>query len=284
MDRSSDRQPGWDEASSRDFIDLGRFFVPEREEQIAAVLALIPDPGDGLLVDLCCGEGLLSRALLERFPRARVLALDLSPAMLAQARITCADGSGGEDRFETRAFDLADRSWRFRDQFPEPVRAFVSSLAIHHLDGPAKRQLYRDLAAALAPGGALVIADLVQPATPAALALAAKGWDDAVRRRSLELSGGLGPYERFLDLRWNLWAGTEPDPIDKPSTLLDQLRWLEEAGLAGVDVGWLKAGHAVLGGTLPDLGPDQRDRGPVDPDLGPDERDRGSKGSDPGPG
>lgn len=243
-----DRQPGWDESNSRDFIDLGRFFVPEREEQIEAVLALIPDPGDGLLVDLCCGEGLLSRALLERFPRARVLALDLSPAMLAQARVTCANCSDGADRFETRPFDLADRSWRFRDQFSEPVRAFVSSLAIHHLDGPGKRQLYRDLAAALAPGGALVIADLVLPATPAAQALAAKAWDDAVRHRSLELSGGLGPYEKFLEMQWNLWADPKPDPIDKPSTLFDQLRWLEEAGLNGVDVCWLKAGHAVFGG------------------------------------
>jgi tRNA (cmo5U34)-methyltransferase len=240
-----DRQSGWDEANSNDFIDLGRFFVPEREEQIAAVLGLIPDPGDGLLVDLCCGEGLLSRALLERFPRARVLAMDLSPTMLAQARATCAAISGGAGRFDTRPFDLADRSWR---AFPEPVRAFVSSLAIHHLDGEGKRQLYRDLAAALAPGGALVIADLVQPSTPASQALAAKAWDDAVRRRSLDLTGGLGPYEKFLDLRWNLWAETEPDPIDHPSPLLDQLRWLEEAGLNGVDVAWLKAGHAVFGG------------------------------------
>src|SRR5436305_8435722 len=248
MDRQPDRQPGWDEANSRQFVGLGRCFVPEREEQIAAVLGLIPDPGDGLLVDLCCGEGLLSRALLERFPRARVLALDLSPIMLAQARATCAVISGEAGRFDTRPFDLADRSWRSRDQFPAPVRAFVSSLAIHHLDGEGKRQLYRDLAAALAPGGALVIADLVQPATPASQSLAAKAWDDAVRRRSLELSGGLVPYEKFLDLRWNLWAETEPDPIDHPSPLLDQLRWLEEAGLSGVDVAWLKAGHAVFGG------------------------------------
>ena len=141
MDRQTG-QPGWDEADSRDFIDLGRIFVPEREEQIAAVLAMIPDPGDGLLVDLCCGEGLLSRALLERFPRARVLAMDLSPAMLAHARASLAshgsqgDQGGHGDRFTTRPFDLADRSWR---TFPEPVHAFVSSLAIHHLDGAGKQ-------------------------------------------------------------------------------------------------------------------------------------------------
>ena len=237
-----DRPPGWDETDSRQFLALGRFFVPEREEQIATIAAVIPQPGDGLLVDLSCGEGLLSLALLERFPRARVLGLDLSPAMLEQARGTCAAFA---DRFEARLFDLADASWRV---FSEPVRAFVSSLAIHHLDGEGKRRLYRDLAAALAPGGAVVIADLVLPATPAAQALAAAAWDESVRRRSLALAGDLEPYQRFVDLRWNLWAETEPDPVDHPSPLFAQLRWLEEAGLAGVDVYWMKAGHAVFGG------------------------------------
>jgi tRNA (cmo5U34)-methyltransferase len=240
-----DRQAGWNEADSQEFIDHGRFFVPEREEQTATVLDLIPDPGAGLLVDLCCGEGLLSAALLERFPRARVLAMDLSPTMLEKARATCAAHGG---RFETRPFDLADRSWR---TFPEPVHAFVSSLAVHHLDGAGKRGLFRDLAAALAPGGVLVIADLVLPATPAAHALAARAWDEAVRRRSLELAGELGPYEVFRDERWNLWADPAPDPIDQPSPLFDQLRWLAEAGFAGVDVHWMKAGHAVYGGVRP---------------------------------
>ena len=237
-----ERTAGWDEHDSHDFIDLGRFFVPDREEQVAAVLDMVPDPGDGLLVDLCCGEGLLSRALLERFPRARVLAMDLSPAMLEHARAALA--AYGE-RFTARQFDLAERSWR---SFPEPVRAFVSSLAVHHLDGAGKRELFLDLAAALAPGGAVVIADLVKPATPASHQIAARAWDGAVRRRSLELAGHLGPYEKFRDERWNLYADPEPDPIDQPSPLLDQLRWLEAAGLTGVDVCWLKAGHAVFGG------------------------------------
>ncbi|HEV8581549.1 MAG TPA: methyltransferase domain-containing protein [Thermoanaerobaculia bacterium] len=239
----SDPEAGWGEEDSRRFLDLGRFFVPDREEQIATIAGVIPQPGDGLLVDLCCGEGLLSRALLERFSRARVLALDLSPAMLETARGTCAEFA---DRFETRPFDLADLSWR---AFSEPVRAFVSSLAVHHLDGEGKRRLYRDLAAALAPGGAVVIADLVQPASSSAQAEAARAWDEAVRRRALELAGRLEPYEKFRELRWNLWAETEPDPIDHPSPLFDQLRWLEEAGLRSVDVYWMKAGHAIFGGT-----------------------------------
>jgi tRNA (cmo5U34)-methyltransferase len=243
--------PGWDEADSREFIDSGRLFVPDREEQIATVLDLIPEipePGEGLLVDLCCGAGPLTAALLERFPRARVLAMDLSPTMLEHVRSTLDDVPGVGDRLQTRQFDLADTSWR---SFPEPVHAFVSSLAIHHLDGEGKRQLFCDLAAALAPGGAVVIADLVRPASPAGQALAAKAWDEAVRRRSQEIAGDLAPYKIFQEERWNFYADPDPDPIDQPSPLINQLQWLAEAGLIGVEVHWLKAGHAIFGGFRP---------------------------------
>ena len=238
----------WDESDSLGFLDQGRFFVPEREEQIAAVCALIPDPGAGLLVDLCCGEGLLSRALLERFPLATVHAYDGSEAMLSHVRQALAPFG---NRLATRQFDLADRSWRRFEGSSPPLRGFVSSLAIHHLDGAEKRDLFRDLYAALAPGGAIAIADLVQPQGAGAHRFAADSWDEAVRRRALELGGDLKPLEVFRTERWNYYADPEPDPFDKPSPLTDQLRWLAEAGFFGVDVVWMKAGHAVFGGVKP---------------------------------
>src|SRR6476646_7713764 len=221
----TERTPGWDEADRREFIDSGHLFVPAREEQIATVLDLvpeIPDPGEGLLIDLCCGAGLLTAALLERFPHARVLAMDLSPAMLEHVRTTLNALLGVGDRLQTRQFDLADTTWR---RFPEPVHAFVSSLAVHHLDGEGKRRLFGDLAEALAPGGAVVVADLVLPASPAGQALAAKAWDEAVRRRSLEIAGDLAPYKIFREERWNFYADPDPDPIDQPSPLINQLQW-----------------------------------------------------------
>lgn len=36
-----------------------------------------------------------------------------------------------------------------------------------------------------------------------------------------------------------------------PSRLLDQLKWLEEAGFQQVDVYWMQAGHAIYGGEKP---------------------------------
>ncbi len=77
----------WSESDSEHFIDEGRYFVPERETQIETICTAIPPlEGAGHIVELCCGEGLLTRALLERFPAATVLALDGSQTMLDSAR------------------------------------------------------------------------------------------------------------------------------------------------------------------------------------------------------
>ncbi|HVT59589.1 MAG TPA: class I SAM-dependent methyltransferase [Thermoanaerobaculia bacterium] len=272
------RKERWDEQDSRTFIDYSRFFVPGREEQIAAFCDLVSaavepaavppappsaSPADSdlrevphvysrtcgpVLVELCCGEGLLARALLERLPGATVFGYDGSQAMLDSAAAALA--AFGE-RFATCLFDLADCSWRGFETLPRAPRAIVSSLAIHHLDGAAKRALFGDLFRAFAPGGLLLIADLVRPATAAGAALAARAWDDAVRQRALALAGNLDPLEVFRRDRWNYFADPDPDPLDRPSPLTDQLRWLGEAGFGAVDVYWMKAGHALFGGAKP---------------------------------
>ena len=144
---------GWSEADSENFIDYGRYYVPEREQQIETICSLIPDtPPPSHVVELCCGEGLLSHALLERLPNATVHAFDGSPKMLAHTRTRLAQFG---DRFDTTQFDLAASDWR---AFPWPLTGVVSSLAIHHLDGPGKAALFADVARALAPGGVFVVA------------------------------------------------------------------------------------------------------------------------------
>ncbi|HTQ81160.1 MAG TPA: methyltransferase domain-containing protein [Thermoanaerobaculia bacterium] len=238
-----DLKPSWDEVDSQDFLDHGRFFVPDREEQIEALCALVPEPqGPVHIVELCSGEGLLCGALLDRFPTATVHAYDGSTAMLAAAASRLA--SHGE-RFEARPFELADRSWR---TFPWPVHAVLSSLAIHHLENREKAELFADLSRALSPGGVLLVADIVLPVHREGRALAAHTWEAAVKRRCLDLVGDLSPLQVFREERWNFYADPEPDPADKPAPLFDQLRWLAEAGFSGVDVFWMKAGHAIFGG------------------------------------
>lgn len=236
----------WTEETSELFADYGEYFVPERDAQMETVCALVPDLADSPhVVDICCGDGLMSETLLARLPGVMVHAYDGSPTMLAKTHDRLAAYQG---RFETREMNITATDWR---RFPWPVRAFVSSLAIHHLDGPGKQALFSDLAAALAPGGAVIIVDLVEPETAVGKAVSAKAWDDAVRSRSLELDGDLAAFEFFRDDQWNYFDDPAPDPLDQPSALLDQLKWLEAAGLEHVDVHWLKAGHAIFSGRKP---------------------------------
>jgi tRNA (cmo5U34)-methyltransferase len=237
---------GWDEGNSRDFLDYGRYFVPDRERQIGIIADMIPPPPAGaLLVELCPGEGLLSRALLQRFPACRLLALDGSAEMRARTQATC---RAEADRLTVAAFDLASRDWR---TFSERPQAIVSSLAIHHLDGSEKRMLFRDLAAALASAGVLVIADIVRPPDARGLNVAAEQWDEAVRARALALDGDLRAFAEFERLGWNYFRDSGGNSIDKPSSLAEQLAWLAEAGFVGVDCQWLLAGHAIFGGRKP---------------------------------
>jgi tRNA (cmo5U34)-methyltransferase len=236
----------WSEEASQTFIDFGRYFVPERELQIEAFCDLIPPRDQSFnILELCCGEGLLAGALLERFPSCTVYGFDGSPAMLEHAQQRLASY---RERFQTRLFDLADRSWRA----PEwPVHAVVSSLTIHHLDGAGKQQLFQDVARLLQPGGVFLIADVIAPASAAGAALAAKAWDAAVRQRALEIDGNQEAFGYFEREKWNMYRYPDPDDIDKPSRLLDQLNWLEQVGFADVDVFWMKAGHALFGGRRP---------------------------------
>ncbi len=236
----------WSETESRLFLDEGAYYVPERELQIRVICDLIPPAAGPVdLVELCPGEGLLTRALLERFAEARVHAFDGSPTMLASTRETAGAEAG---RLSTREFDLAADDWR---ALGFACHAVVSSLAVHHLDGPQKQALFADLFGALVPGGVFVLADLIAPARPAGVRVAADCWDEAVKERAQALDGNLTAFERFRADDWNHYSAPEPDPVDMPSALFDQLRWLAEAGFTAVDVHWMKAGHAIMSGVRP---------------------------------
>jgi tRNA (cmo5U34)-methyltransferase len=237
---------GWNEDSSAEFIDTGRYFVPERELQMETICQLVETAaGDGPIVELCCGQGLLSKAILDRFPTRTVRAFDGSPTMM-KAAATLLEEYG--ERFQVEQFDLHDRAWR---KFSNPVAAVVSSLAIHHLTGDEKRLLFADIAKILLPGGVFVIADIIEPVGSWSARVAGQAWDDAVRKRSLDLDGTLVGFHKFQAVQWNLFTASEPDPFDKPSPLLDQTQWLKEAGFVDVDVVWMLAGHAIFGGRRP---------------------------------
>lgn len=238
----------WQEDDSAFFATYGDAVTPSRAEQHAMINALIPAKTDEpcRVVDLACGAGGLIGAILDHFPAARGVAYDGSEHMLKEAARNLSRFGG---RIAFREFDLFDRSWLA--SLNEPARALVSSLAIHHLDGPGKQQLFRDLFEHLEPGGALLIIDLMRPVNARAYVAYAESWEAAVEEQFRMLPDGDRLYQIFRD-QWSFYRDPpDSDPTDKPSKLTEQLDWLRAAGYVDVDCFWLRAGHAIYGGYRP---------------------------------
>jgi cyclopropane fatty-acyl-phospholipid synthase-like methyltransferase len=186
------------------------------------------------------GPGTLSYALLDCFPQASVVALDGSASMRAHAQERLSDFGS---RFSIHAFELEASDWI---SHLDSVDSVVSSLCLHHLSGKDKRRLFSSIFQRISPRGALVIADLVEPQLPQARELFASGWDRSVEEQSNAKAGSTELFDRFVSEKWNYYRF--PDPIDRPSALIDQLTWLKEAGFAVADCFWLRGGHAIFGG------------------------------------
>ena len=100
------------------------------------------------LAEVGCGSGALT-ALLAPIAN-RILAIDLSPAMLQLARTRCA-------RWTQVAFEQVDANrW---DPEPRSLDAIVSVATLHHLDPGVVLPRW---VAALRPGGILVVLDVLE--------------------------------------------------------------------------------------------------------------------------
>lgn len=237
----------WSESTSQQFLEISELFVPGRVEQANTLLGLIPARQDEsfTIVELAAGGGELAEKILEWFPHCSYLALDGSIVMLERLNQRLARFG---ERVTIRLFDIAARDWRV--QLPTPLRCVFSSLCVHHLYGEEKQQLFQDMAQLLEPGGALLLADIIQPANRQIAELFARQYDDLVREQSLATRGDLSGFTRFQEMHWNYFRYDieDPDDYDHPSPLSDQLRWLNESGFSNVDCYWMRAGHAVYGG------------------------------------
>ena len=67
----------------------------------------------------------------------------------------------------------------------------------------------------------------------------------------MQLRGSLSGFVSFCSERWNHHALEDPNPIDQPARLLDQLHWLSKTGLENVDVHWSKGGMSLFSAVRP---------------------------------
>lgn len=229
----------WSISDTEMFVKYGQACVPRRPEQISTVCDLLGELPVAHVLDLCCGEGLLSEEYLRRTPDGQVTLLDGSPEMLKAATARLARFG---DRYTQVRADIADRDWRVAGRYG----GVMTSLAVHHLNAEGKQQLYRDLHDLLPPGGVFVMADLIEPTGPVARKVAAQAWEQSVAEESQRLFGSDEALTAFRRVEWNYYRQPGPDSFDLPSSAAEHLTWLNAAGFAEVDLVWLYAGHAIF--------------------------------------
>jgi trans-aconitate 2-methyltransferase len=125
--------PAWDDAQYLKFADA-------RTRPAAELLARVPAEAPERVVDLGCGPGNSTELLVARWPRAEVIGVDHSQAMLARARAT----------LPKQRFVLSDiRSF----QPDAPVDVLFANASLHWL--PEHGRVLPALLDALAPHGSL---------------------------------------------------------------------------------------------------------------------------------
>jgi len=231
----------WTEHDSRTYLALAPSAVPRCLEQLTTLLTVVPFAASESfrIVELGSGDGRLSAAVLELFPRATLVALDGSPSLRAAAESRLMPFS---DRARVAPFALATVDWWEALHGADVV---ISALTLHHLNAAKTQFVYKAIADRLSSRGALLIADLIAPAHPAGVALAADAWDASARSQAAA-AGTPAQFDRFVEEQWNHYR--HPGAGDRPAALFHHLVWLRHAGFPAVDCWWLFAGHAVFGG------------------------------------
>jgi trans-aconitate 2-methyltransferase len=174
-----------------------------QEEWGREVLDRLPLRGDETVVDAGCGSGRVTRLLIERLPRGRVIAVDGAPSMVARARETLGSQA---TVLESDLLELT---------LEEPVDAVFSTAVFHHIRDHDR--LFARVREVLRPGGRLVAQ--------------CGGEGNAVRFRAR--ADGVAerdPYARHLRGMARPWYFPSPEATEERLRGLsfDQVRcWLE---------------------------------------------------------
>jgi SAM-dependent methyltransferase len=225
-------------------------FFPRRPDGVAAILEVLGEllpPGPWRLLDLGAGTGSLARALLERFPRATVVALDLDPVLMAIGRGALGETDG---RLTWLQVDLRTPDWPDRLGPVAPFDAVVSLATLHHFSSRELAAIYAALARVTRAGGLVLNAEGLAVGRPASRL--ARHFDE-LRRRGAPPADG-----------W--WEAIEADPalagaVAERDRLRDRMRGaarkrsaeahcraLRQAGFAEAAVAWRYLDEALVVG------------------------------------
>lgn len=232
-----------DREFSKNYLDKADIYIPDRQKMVGIfssfLASFFPGDKDIRVLDLGCGDGVLTAELLARCGQGRRITptlVDGSADMLHRA---------GDRLGPSETISYVNASFHDLIGGRATLGNFelcMSSHAIHHLCMEEKIALFGFISRHLEEGGYFINADVVLPPSEGLQTWYFKRWRDSMQQM-MDRAGVAdeAPEEvirRYLD----------PESMNRPDTLGDQLAALKEAGFRDVDCYFKDGIFTVFGG------------------------------------
>ncbi len=200
------------------YDSLIRRAVPRYDEMLERLMDYLPSRASTIL-ELGCGTGNLSLALLRRFEHAQITFVAGSSEMLALTRQLIVD-----QNLDVSLCQFLSTYFENLDFPPESFELVVSSISLHHVRD--KRPLYSIAFDSLTPGGALRFADQLRGGTPE---IHDENWEQWLR---FCRQAGHCTAEEIRSLLDHAAAHDHYTPLE------EHFEMLRSAGFRGIDCVW----------------------------------------------
>ncbi|HXW68740.1 MAG TPA: class I SAM-dependent methyltransferase [Dissulfurispiraceae bacterium] len=227
---------------SQDYRDNADIYIVERMRMLSILqsfyLNLVKNDKKSSLLDIGCGDGIVTSAIVEVDRLISVTLVDGSEDMLLKAKERL-NGFTNAQYIHATFQDMIHR-----DIIDGKFNIVASSMAIHHLAKDEKAEIFKRIYAYLEDGGYFINIDVVLSPCETLEVWYLKLWQEWMDQK-----------KRVVGIKDNQF----PDIItrykenkdNKPDTLEDQLTLLEDSGFKDVDCYYKYGIFTIYGGRKP---------------------------------
>ncbi len=195
--------------------------VPYYREQHQIIYDLLPEKDKRYRVlDLGCGNGILSELVFRKYPRSYVVGFDITESMLTAFKKKLFNHSG--------KYELVQGDYR-SDSIGKGYDIIIAGLTLHHLTWEEREQICHRLYSSLNAGGLFLARDIIIDEDPTVVQEQYSYW-----KKFMQSKGEDPEYWYAKHLK-----------KDHPMTLTDHYSWLRNAGFIQLACQWRLYNFAI---------------------------------------